>query len=127
MRETGRPTCPARARRRALRRIARQRALAGMRARQGQSIIIFALTITVLLGFAGLAIDVARAYDLYGRMQRAADAGATAGVLYMPAFYSTARTPGDGFTAISRTSQETVKNGRSEERRVGKECRSRWS
>ncbi|HST88460.1 MAG TPA: Tad domain-containing protein, partial [Ktedonobacterales bacterium] len=111
MRETGRPRCPGRERRRALRRTERQRALARLRARKGQSIIIFALTITVLLGFAGLAIDVARAYDLYGRMQRAADAGATAGVLYMPDFYSTARTPGDGFTAISRASQEVVKNG----------------
>ena len=111
MRETGRPRCSGRERRRALRRTERQRALARIRAHKGQSIIIFALTITVLLGFAGLAIDVARAYDLYGRMQRAADAGATAGVLYMPAFYSTARTPGDGFTAISRTSQEAVKNG----------------
>jgi putative Flp pilus-assembly TadE/G-like protein len=111
MRETGRPRCPERERRRALRRTERQHALARIRARKGQSIIIFALTITVLLGFAGLAIDVARAYDLYGRMQRAADAGAMAGVLYMPAYYSSPRTPGDGFTAISRTSQETVKNG----------------
>src|SRR5690348_10294143 len=115
MRDTGRDThpvaLPVHARRTAQRRIPRRRALARLRARKGQSIIIFALTLTVLLGFAGLAIDVARAYDLYGRMQRAADAGATAGVLYMPSYFSTARTPGDGFPAISRASQETVKNG----------------
>src|SRR5690348_16642399 len=79
---------------------------------RGQSIIIFALTLTVLLGFAGLAIDVARIYDLYARMQRAAEAGVLAGVLYMPNNYNTGLpSPGDGFTAISRASQETVKNG----------------
>src|SRR3712207_9546026 len=31
------------------------------------------------------------------------------------------------FTAVSRVSHHTFRNCRSEERRVGKECRSRWS
>src|SRR5690348_3043347 len=77
---------------------------------RGQSIIIFALTLTVLLGFAGLAIDVARIYDLYARMQRAAEAGVLAGVLYMPTSYNSAR-PGDGLSAVSRALAETYKDG----------------
>jgi putative Flp pilus-assembly TadE/G-like protein len=76
----------------------------------GQSIIIFALTLTVLLGFAGLAIDVARIYDLYARMQRAAEAGVLAGVLYMPTSYNSAR-PDDGLSAVSRALAETYKDG----------------
>lgn len=59
------------------------------RASAGQTLIIFALTFTVLIGFMGLAIDSIRVYDLYARMQRAAEAGALAGVIYMPNSYST--------------------------------------
>ncbi len=77
---------------------------------RGQSLIIFALTATVLLGLAGLAVDGARAVDLYARMQRAAEAGALAGVLYMPSYYNTVR-PGDTDSAISRASKEIVKDG----------------
>lgn len=59
------------------------------RASAGQTLIIFALTFTVLIGFMGLAIDSIRVYDLYARMQRAAEAGALAGVIYMPNNYTT--------------------------------------
>ena len=44
----------------------------GQRRQRGQTLVIFALSFTVLLGMAGLVIDVARAYDLYASMQRAA-------------------------------------------------------
>src|SRR5579883_3411125 len=71
------------------------------RLRTGQSLVIFALSFTVLLGLAGLTIDVARAYDLYARMQRAAEAGALAGVMYMPNYYNAVR-PGDVDSAVSR-------------------------
>jgi hypothetical protein len=77
---------------------------------RGQTLIIFALSFTVLLGLAGLTIDVARAYDLYASMQRAAEAGALAGVLYMPAYYNTVR-PGDVDSAVSRASKAVVMNG----------------
>lgn len=80
------------------------------RLRRGQTLIIFALSFTVLLSLAGLAIDVARAYDLYARMQRAAEAGAIAGVLYLPSYYNSAR-PADGITAVERASAEVVKDG----------------
>jgi Flp pilus assembly protein TadG len=88
----------------------RRRSRLGRRLRRGQTLIIFALTFTVLLGLAGLAIDVARAYDLYARMQRAAEAGALAGVLYMPSYYATPR-PGDVDSAVSRASKEVVMDG----------------
>jgi Flp pilus assembly protein TadG len=80
------------------------------RRERGQTLVIFALSLTVLLGLAGLTIDVARAYDLFARMQRAAEAGALAGVLYIPTYYNTVR-PGDIDSAISRASKEVVKNG----------------
>ena len=82
----------------------------GRRLRNGQTLVIFALSFTVLLGLAGLTVDVARAYDLYARMQRAAEAGALAGVLYMPAYYDTVR-PNDVDSAVSRASKETVMDG----------------
>lgn len=65
----------------------------------------------MLLGMAGLVIDVGRAYDLYARMQRAAEAGALAGVLYMPLYYNAARTPGDGLSAVARATAEIYKDG----------------
>jgi Flp pilus assembly protein TadG len=71
--------------------------------RKGQTLVIFVLSFTVLLGLAGLSIDVARAYDLYGRMQRAAEAGALAGVLYMPVNYNINYS--DGNNAIKRALQ----------------------
>lgn len=77
---------------------------------RGQSLVIFALSFTALLGFAGLAVDALRAFDLYARMQRAAEAGALAAALYMPTYYNTVR-PGDVDSAISRASKEVVKNG----------------
>jgi Flp pilus assembly protein TadG len=81
------------------------------RRRSGQTLITFALSLTVLLGLAGLAVDATRAYDLYARMQRAAEAGALAGDLYMPTNYNTPRNTTDTNSAISRASQEVVKNG----------------
>lgn len=95
--------------RRATHRIAQRRERLRRHMHKGQTLIIFVLSFTVLIGLAGLTIDVARAYDLYGRMQRAAEAGALAGVLYMPLNYSTNYS--DGNNAIKRALQETVKNG----------------
>src|SRR5688572_14131997 len=69
---------------------------------KGQTFVIAALLMTVLLGFAGLAVDVA----WYGlnlmRMQRAADAAALAGVVYLP---------GNPSGANSAALAEATKNG----------------
>jgi hypothetical protein len=88
----------------------RQKGRPKRRGQSGQTLVIFALSFTVLIGLAGLAIDATRAYDLYARMQRAAEAGALAGVLYMPAYYNSVR-PGDTDSAVSRASKEVVKDG----------------
>lgn len=87
------------------------------RLQRGQSLVIFAISLTVLMGVVGLAIDVLRAYDLYGREHRAAEAAALAGVLYMPNFYNTVytTTPIPGVTtaksAISEALQLTYNDG----------------
>jgi hypothetical protein len=71
--------------------------------------MIFALTVTVLVALAGLSIDVIRAYDLYAREQRTAEAAALSGVLYMPNFYTTQYS--DSKCAVSRALDEAQKNG----------------
>ncbi|MDE3229331.1 MAG: hypothetical protein KGO05_05585, partial [Chloroflexota bacterium] len=80
------------------------------RATRGQTLLIFALTFTVLIGFIGLAIDTVRIYDQYARMQRAAEAGALAGVIYMPTNYTTNLTTAPGDNAVCRALQEVFKN-----------------
>lgn len=96
------------------RRAAHQGAEAQRRARwrRGQGMVIFALSVTVLVGLAGLALDSMRVYDLYAREQRAAEAGALAGDLYMPNYYSTTYTSGTTtYSAVSRALLEVSKNG----------------
>ena len=78
---------------------------------RGQTVIIFALMFTTLLGFMGLAIDTARVYDLYARMERAAESGALAGVIYMPNNYLTNLTAAPNDNAVCRALQEVSKNG----------------
>jgi Flp pilus assembly protein TadG len=79
---------------------------------RGQTLVIFVLALTVLIGLAGLVIDVLRVYDLYAHEQRAAEAAALAGVLYLPNHYNTAApAPADGNSAASRAILEAVKNG----------------
>jgi hypothetical protein len=69
---------------------------------RGQTLVVVALLITMLFGFAGIALDVA----WYGlnlvRMQRAADAAALAGVVYLP---------GNPSGALSAALAEATKNG----------------
>jgi hypothetical protein len=51
---------------------------------RGQIIVLFALSLTVFIGIMGLAIDVSYTWVNEMRMQRAADAGALAGAVYLP-------------------------------------------
>jgi Flp pilus assembly protein TadG len=103
-------TLSVREQRRQTRRLVQRRKRARQRWERGQTLVIFALTLTVLLGLAGLTIDVARAYDLYARMLRAAEAGALAGVVYQPNHYNTLRN-GSIDSAISAASKEVIMNG----------------
>ena len=50
----------------------------------GQIVVIFALMLTVLIGLVGIAIDTTYAWRESLRVQRASDAAALAGVVYMP-------------------------------------------
>src|SRR5256885_14371984 len=69
---------------------------------RGQTLVVVALLLTMLLGFVGLAVDVAW-YELnLVRMQRAADAAALAGVVYLP---------GNPTGAVIAALAEATKNG----------------
>ena len=57
---------------------------------RGQTVVIVGLTVIVLLGFLGLVADVAWYQLNLARVQRAADAGALAGVVYLPGSVSNA-------------------------------------
>jgi Putative Flp pilus-assembly TadE/G-like len=70
--------------------------------------VIFALSVTVLLGLAGLSIDAMRAYDLYAREERAAEAAALAGVIYMPCFYNSTKSASFCSNSTSPGSQTAV-------------------
>jgi hypothetical protein len=51
---------------------------------RGQIIVVFVLSLTVLIGIMGLAIDISYAWICEMRMQKAADAAALAGAVYLP-------------------------------------------
>ena len=69
---------------------------------RGQVLPIFAIMSVVLLGAAALVTDVAWMWTNQQRMQRAADAGALAGAIYLP---------GNQTLAFSTARAETTKNG----------------
>jgi hypothetical protein len=68
----------------------------------GQIIAIFALMLVALLGLVGIAIDVTYAWREELRVQRAADAAALAGVVYLP---------GDVPGGVAAAQAEGGKNG----------------
>src|ERR1700736_5097768 len=67
---------------------------------EGQAIVLVALLLTTLLGFVGLVVDVAWFQLNLVRVQRAADAGALAGSVYLPG-----NVPGARAAAKAATSQ----------------------
>ena len=72
------------------------------RLQRGQVLPIFAVMAIVILGGAALLTDAAWWWVSQQRMQRAADAGALAGAIYLP---------GDRPTAFAKARAETAKNG----------------
>src|SRR5947207_14272409 len=72
------------------------------RAQRGQVLVIVAVMIVALLGFTGLVTDVAWYEVNLMRIQRAADAAALAGVVYLPGNVAGAQTAAE---------QEAAKNG----------------
>ena len=69
---------------------------------EGYAMPFLAITLVVLLGFAGLGVDFWQWWHTTQRLQRAADAGALAGVIYLP---------GNGTTARSTAVDTGVANG----------------
>ncbi len=65
-------------------------------------LVWFALMLTVLVGFTGFAVDLSNWWFQAERLQRSADAGAHAGVVFLPA---------DVAGATSTARAETAKNG----------------
>jgi hypothetical protein len=70
--------------------------------RRGQILVLFAAILTILLGFSAFVIDLSWVWINQLRVQRAADAAALAGVVYLP---------GDVTTARSQAFREAVRNG----------------
>lgn len=62
------------------------------RGERGYVAVMTGLVLTVLLCFCAFAVDVGNWYFTGQRMQRAADAGALAGVTYLPSDFSSANT-----------------------------------
>src|SRR5665648_735652 len=54
----------------------------------GAMAILFALLLPVLIGFAGLAVDIGHMYVVKGQLQNAADAGALAGARGLVPYYN---------------------------------------
>ncbi len=79
------------------------------RAQRGQTIIIIGFVILFVILLLGLVIDSVRLYILSAQAERAAEAGALAGALYMPTYFST--TSPDGEDAIMRACAVLQQNG----------------
>jgi Flp pilus assembly protein TadG len=71
----------------------------------GYVAVVLALTLSVLILFAGFAVDIGGWYARAAQMQRAADAAALAGVVWMPTF------SGSGTTASSVAIATATANG----------------
>src|SRR6267378_4534084 len=75
------------------------------RDQKGQTLVIVALMIVVLLGFTGLVTDIAWYEVNLMRIQRAADAAALAGVVYLPGY-------ADGANGVTVTATPEALNNR---------------
>ena len=69
---------------------------------RGQAIVVAALLMTMLLGIMGIGVDISWLELNLIRMQRAADAAALAGVVYLP---------GNSAGAFNAAYAEATKNG----------------
>src|SRR3981081_2485610 len=77
----------------------------------GQSLIIIALFFSLFMAVVGIAIDIAWFQYNVDRIQRASDAGALAGVVYLPGNLAGAQTA--AFASIKRNGYENGINGAS--------------
>ena len=69
---------------------------------RGQTLVLFVIVSVVLIGAVAIVTDVSRLWVNQQRMQRASDAAALAGAIYLP---------GDPTTAYATARAEAAKNG----------------
>jgi Flp pilus assembly protein TadG len=83
------------------------------RPQSGQAIVMGAFVIIVLCASVGLAVDAGTAYYYEAQAERAASAGALAGVIFMPDQFTpaSARPAGSGNDATDRAIAEAKLNG----------------
>lgn len=74
----------------------------GRRGERGQVLVLFVLASFIIIGMVAVVIDVAWFWTNQQQMQRAADAGALAGAVYLP---------GDKISAYAAARAEATKNG----------------
>lgn len=79
------------------------------RGQKGQTLIIMAFLSIFLVTLLGLVVDSVRLYILSAQAERAAEAGALAGALYMPSYFN--QTSPDGQTAETRACAVLLQNG----------------
>ena len=78
---------------------------------RGQALVLFTLFVVVILVLAGFAIDGLRAGILRSQAQRAAEAAARAGAIYLPDYPDATASAPDGYNAESRALAEAARNG----------------
>lgn len=92
----------------------REKLAAFRRCEGGNVLMTFALSITVLLGAAGLGTEVASWYSLRRTMQNAADLGAAGGALFLKTYLASENSTYDGYAkneAKSATAYHGFTNG----------------
>ncbi len=78
---------------------------------RGQALVLFALLLIPVLGLVGFAIDGLRTYIAEAQAERAAEAAALAGAIYLPNYPTPATPAPDGEDATTRALAEAAKNG----------------
>jgi Flp pilus assembly protein TadG len=81
------------------------------RGQRGQTLIIVAFLSVFLIALLGLVIDSVRLYILTAQAERAAEAAALAGALYMPDYYDTPAPAPDNQDAVMRVCAIGLQNG----------------
>jgi Flp pilus assembly protein TadG len=83
------------------------------RGQRGQTLVIIAFLVLFMILLLGLVIDSARLYIVTAQAERAAEAGALAGALYMPNYFNSASNPAspDGHNATERACAAVQQNG----------------
>ncbi len=81
------------------------------RGQRGQVLVIMALLSVFLLSLLGLMVDSVRLYTLSAQAERAAEAAALAGALYMPGYLRESNPAPDGESAEKRACDVLAQNG----------------